>query len=122
MFLHYSAMNVYICRLFNKNKGRRKTGEALLTLLTGVRLCRHLHVVGGQQAGDPAHLALPPVGVGLVQDADQLTLGEAQLVLVGGGVVVHGDDLAHYRGRGGPDGTGRNRVSRVRFVHLVQAT
>lgn len=67
-------------------------------MLTGVRFCRHLHVVGGQQAGDPAHLALPPVRVGLVQDADQLTLGEAQLVLVGGGVVVHGDDLADCGG------------------------
>lgn len=74
------------------------TGESLLTLLTGVRFCRHLHVVCRQQAGDPAHLTLPPVRVGLVQDADQLTLGEAQLVLIGGSVVVHGDDLAHCGG------------------------
>lgn len=78
---------------------RNHTVEFLLTLLTGVRVCRHLHVVGGQQAGDPAHLALPPVRVVLVQDADQLAFGEAQFVLIGGSVVVHGDDLAHCGGR-----------------------
>lgn len=64
-------------------------------MLAGVRFCRHLHVVGGQQAGDPVGFAFPPVGVGLVQDVDQLALGEAQLILIGGGVVIHGNDLAH---------------------------
>lgn len=64
-------------------------------MLAGIRFCRHLHVVGGQQAGDPVGFTFPPVGVGLVQDVDQLALGEAQLILIGGGVVIHGNDLAH---------------------------
>lgn len=69
--------------------------HAVLTLLAGVRFCRHLHIIGGEQAGDPLDLSFPPVGVGLVEDVDQLTLGEAQLVLIGGGVVVHCNYLAH---------------------------
>ena len=72
-----------------------------LTLLAGVRLGRHLHVIGRQQAGDTVDLPLPPIRVGLVQDADQLTLGEAELVLIGRRVVIHGDDLAHWGVGGG---------------------
>lgn len=76
---------------FKSKEGRTKT----LTLLAGVRVRRHLHVVGRQQARDPVHLSFPPIRVGLVHDVDELTFGEAQLVLIGGGVVVHGDHLAH---------------------------
>ena len=72
-----------------------ETRSGLLTLLTGVRFCRHRDIIGGQQACDPVGFCLPPIRVGLVQDADQLTLGEAQLVPAGSGVVVHRDDLAH---------------------------
>lgn len=64
-------------------------------MLAGVRVCSHLDVIGGQQACDPIGLSFPPIRVGLVQDADQLTLGEAQLVPIGSGVVVHGDNLAN---------------------------
>lgn len=99
---------------------KNHTGEFLLTLLTGVRFCRHLHVVGWQQAGDPAHLAFPPVRVGLVQDADQLTLGEAQLVLIGGRVVVHGDDLAHCGGESRRHVTSVSLVSLACLVQVVQ--
>lgn len=73
-----------------------KRQRFLLTLLAGVRFCRHLHVVGGQQAGDAVGITFPPVGVGLVQDVDQLALGEAELILIGSSVVIHGNDLAHW--------------------------
>lgn len=74
--------------------------RGLLTLLAGVRFCCHLDVIGGQQACDPVGFSFPPVRVGLVQNADQLTLGEAQLILIGSSVVIHSDNLAHWEIRG----------------------
>lgn len=68
----------------------------ILTLLAGVRLCCHLDIIGGQQACHSVGFSLPPVRVCLVQDVDQLALGEAQLILIGSSVVVHGDDRAHW--------------------------
>lgn len=72
----------------------------LLTLLAGVWFCCHLDIIGGQQACDPVGVSFPPVRIGLVQDADQLSFGEAQLIPIGSRVVVHRDNLAHWGIRG----------------------
>ena len=74
---------------------QKKNAWCLLTLLAGVGFCCHLDIIGGQQAYDPVGVSFPPVRVGLVQDADQLTLGEAQLIPIGSRVVVHCNNLAH---------------------------
>lgn len=64
-------------------------------MLTGIGLRGHLDVIGGEQADDAIQLSLPPISVVLVQHIDQLTFGEAHLILVACLVVVHGDDLAN---------------------------
>lgn len=64
-------------------------------MLAGVRVCGHLDIISGQQAHGAVTLPFPPIRVSLVQDVDQLTLGEAQLISIGSCVVVHGDNLAH---------------------------
>lgn len=56
-------------------------------MLTGVRIHR-FNVVGGKEACGPVDLSFPPIRVILVQDVDQLTTGEAQLILVSSCVVV----------------------------------
>ena len=66
-----------------------------LTLLTGIGLCGHFHVVGWKKPRDPIELSFPPIRVVLVEDVDQLTFQEAHLVLAGCFVVIHGDDLTH---------------------------
>lgn len=76
-----------------------KKAWGLLTLLAGVWFCCHLDIIGGQQARDPTCVSFPPVRVGLVQDVDQLTLGEAQLIPIGSSVVVHRNNLAHWSER-----------------------
>lgn len=66
-------------------------------MLTGVRIRGgHFHIVGRNQAPDPIELSFPPVRIAFVQHVDNLTLREAQLVLIRCGVVVYGDDLADY--------------------------
>lgn len=68
----------------------------ILTLLAGVTVgCGQLHVVGGNEASGSIELSLPPIGVVLVQNVDQLTFGEAHLVGVSRCVVVYGDHLTH---------------------------
>lgn len=65
-----------------------------LTLLAGVTLrCGHLNVISWEETSSPVGLSFPPVLVILVMDVNQLTFGEAQLVPVGGFVVIYGDHL-----------------------------
>lgn len=93
---HSSCLYELLIWVFLKRTNKHKNSHAVLTLLAGVRFCRHLDVVGGEKAGDPVDLSFPPVRVGLVEDVDQLTLGKAQLVLIGGGIVVHCNNLANW--------------------------
>lgn len=76
-----------------ERRGNRAAGA--LTLLAGVHVCGQLHVVGREEPHLPVDLALPPVGVLLVEDVDDLALAEGQLVVVLCGIVVHPDHLAH---------------------------
>lgn len=85
----------------NDDFGKAHQKGDVLTLLAGVGVgSGHLDVIGWEQTGDPVDLPFPPIGVVLVEHTDQLTLGEAHLVLVGCLIVVHGNDLTHWR-RGG---------------------
>lgn len=114
--LHHIQLHVWVTDFLSAICwGRvKKKAWAVLTLLAGVGLCCcHLHIIGGQQAYDPVGVSFPPVRVGFIQDVDQLTLGEAQLVAVGCGVVVHSDNLAHWgirRTRGGCSSTLTGRM------------
>lgn len=68
----------------------------LLTLLARVRFRGgHFHIVGGDKACDTIDFSFPPVRVTLIQHIDDLILGEAELVLVCGRVVVQGNNLTN---------------------------
>ena len=70
-------------------------------MLAGVHVCGQLHVVGREEPHLAVDFSLPPVGVFLVEDVDDLALAEGQLVVVLRGVVVHPDHLAHCGDRPG---------------------
>lgn len=70
-------------------------------MLAGVHVCGQLHVVGREEPHLAVDFSLPPVGVFLVEDVDDLALVEGQLVVVLRGVVVHPDHLAHCGDRPG---------------------
>lgn len=101
--------NLSVCMCANcfiifhlEKKKRQSISErikVLLTLLAGVWFCCHLDIIGGQQPCYPVGFSFPPVGVGLVEDVDQLTLGETQLVLIGSHVVIHCNNLAYWGNR-----------------------
>lgn len=76
--------------------GKKKNLLHLLTLLARVRFSGgHFHIVGGDKACDTIDFSFPPVRVTLVQHVDDLTLGEAQLVLVCCRVVIYGNNLTN---------------------------
>lgn len=76
-----------------------KAALIVLTLLAWITFCGHLHIISWKQPCDPCDLSFPPVRVVLVQYGDQLTFLEAHLVLIGCFVVVHCNNLTHYRGK-----------------------
>ncbi len=71
----------------------------VLTLLAGVTFRGHLHIISWKQPYDPSDLSFPPVRVVLVEYTDQLTFLEAHLILIGCFVVIHCNNLTHYRGK-----------------------
>lgn len=80
--------------------GTDKVTLIVLTLLAGITFCGHLHIISWKQPYDPSDLSFPPVRVVLVEYGDQLTFLEAHLILTGCFVVIHCNNLTHYRGKG----------------------
>ena len=52
-------------------------------------------IISGEKTSDPLHNALPPAVVVLLHDVDDLSLGEGQLVLLVGVVVINCDNLGN---------------------------
>lgn len=70
--------------------------KLLLTLLTWIRICGHLHVVGREETCHTIEFSLPPVSIIFAQHVNKLPFGEAELVFIVCHVIIHCYYLTHY--------------------------
>lgn len=70
--------------------------KLLLTLLTWIRICGHLHVVGREETCHTIDFSLPPVSIIFAQHVNKLPFGEAELVFIVCHVIIHCYYLTHY--------------------------